>query len=919
MTKFKLFKLFKLFNLFMLISLASSVYPQAIDPETLRSILEQGAEGQQAKSESYESFTQNNYAQTLTLLEEIDKEEEEKLFYSSLMQSRVELASKLCAKDPRACYLIDEYRNLKFDEEKDIEFDDLELFGLDAFIGYPINLDSFNELPLPDGYSIKVGDEINVTINGLKSFDGAIQVSPMGDLVIPNFGSFSVAGNSLNQATSKVKSTILLSYPGTDVFLSLKQVKPKQVFVLGNVLNPGSYGVNAFATAINALISSGGLKPDSSLRSIKINSKNKNDQFLDLYDFLIYGKTDSDILLEDGDSVLVQGLEDRVYILGEVIRPAIYEIKEGETVTDAIKFSLGFTDIAETSSITIERKMPEGSFETLKVDANQQDDFQLKSGDRLIVNKLEGELLDNINLVGSVRNPGKYKYFEGATLSDLININEGLLDNSYTPIGIIKRFNKNIRAWSFIEFDLLNSNALESLSLQPRDHIYVLSRGDLDFLNSPILHEHIIQLNQHSKTPSQNNKDSFSNSIYSNSQPSISNTSTPDNAADGSRLKDIKLSRCLSGLRMNKYFLNQINIKISGLSRSNSNSLDENQVCPTVFNEDPELLPFLLMNSIPVIGNVRLPGLYAISKDVTPLQIFKFAGGPLTGEVKNNSFDVLYNNQTIKLSFDNLQTIKNIKFLNIQQNNFLSKQGYVRLHGEIKYPGTYSINDGETLSSLYKRAGGLTSLSYPLGGILTRESVKVVQKEVLKKAQKDLGEVLSSAAMNGYLNQNPTNLVQLIALISSLSESDGLGRIVAELDPNKIERSSSLDIILEDGDNIYIPRLNSTITIVGNVLNPITVPYNNRFNANDYIKLAGGYNKSADKRSAYIIYPNGVSQKIKNGLFSISGTKNPVPGSTIIIPRKATNLDTMGILKFATPILADLSVTAASISAISNN
>jgi protein involved in polysaccharide export with SLBB domain len=128
-----------------------------------------------------------------------------------------------------------------------------------------------------------------------------------------------------------------------------------------------------------------------------------------------------------------------------------------------------------------------------------------------------------------------------------------------------------------------------------------------------------------------------------------------------------------------------------------------------------------------------------------------------------------------------------------------------------------------------------------------------------------------------------------------------------------------LDVFVEHGDNIYIPKLNSTITIVGNVLNPITVPYNPKFSSKDYIGLAGGFSKTADKRSSYIVFPNGISRKIKNSYFEIRQGSNPLPGSTIIIPRKANNLDTMSFLKFATPILADLSVTAASISAITKD
>ena len=363
-----------------------------------------------------------------------------------------------------------------------------------------------------------------------------------------------------------------------------------------------------------------------------------------------------------------------------------------------------------------------------------------------------------------------------------------------------------------------------------------------------------------------------------------------------------------------------LNIQLSAFSRSHGDrSRMPHIICPDIFLEEPELIPFLMINSIPVVGNIRLPALYPVSRDVNSMQIIQFAGGAMFGALKSNIFDILQNKKSLNISYEDLSTSTNIKFLNIRQSLVNTKQGYVTLHGEFKFPGIYSISDGETITSVFQRAGGLSKHSYPHGGILTRESVKEIEKKVLIKAQKDLGEVLASAAMNGYLNQNPTDLVQLIGLISSLSESDGLGRIVAELDPNKISRDSMLDIFVEHGDNIYIPRINSTITVVGNVLNPITVPYNPKLSAKDYISLAGGFSKTADKRSSYIVFPNGISRKIKNSYFAISQGANPVPGSTIIIPRKANNLDTMSFLKFATPILADLSVTAASITAITNN
>lgn len=907
---------FKYLYIFTLLFLVSPLSSQTIDPEALRAILDESGEGQQAQGESFESFTQNNYSQTLSLLEALDKEEEKSLFYQSLMQSRIELVSQLCSKDPRACYLIDEYRDMKFLEVPET-INDLKLFGLDAFIGYPINLDSFNELPLPDDYRIKVGDQLTITINGIKPFQSDSQISPMGNLSIPGFGIYELAGLNLNEAITKLTNEIQLSYPGSEIALTLNQIKPKKVFVLGNVLNPGSYGVNAFATAINALITSGGLQPNSSLRNLIVNSKNQPSKSIDLYDFLINGKTDSDVILNDGDTVLVNGLQEKAYVLGEVNRPAIYEIKDGETVKDLLNFALGFTDLADQESITLHRRNTLGQSSTIQVANEDIESFRLQSGDRIIVNALAGESLDDVVIYGAVRNPGSFSYSSEAVLSNYINFNTDLLDETYTLMGVIKRFNKKIRAWNFIKFDLLNAGTASNTLIKPRDRIYVFSREDIEFLSAQETTELLGLTGQSGLSESNNMSD----------ESTLLSSMQMDQAALQARIQETdalnnnkKLPVCLSSFKLDKIFTAMINLKLSAFdypASSNKSSITKVE-CPTIFLNEPELFPFAMVQAIPVVGNVRLPSLYPISNEITPKQVFDFAGGTMFGSADSNSFHIVHEQNSLRLSFNELATIKNIKFFNARQLGALVKQGYVTLHGEVKFPGKYSISEGETISSIYKRAGGLTAFSYPLGGILTRESVKENQKKVLIKAQKDLGEVLSSAAMNGYLNQNPTDLVQLISLISSLSESDGLGRIVAELDPIKINKDPNLDIMLEEGDSIFIPKLNSTVTIVGSVLNPITVPYNNGFNAKDYLKLAGGYSKTADKGSTYIIFPNGVSKKLNNNLFSFVNSDNPVPGSTIIVPRRATNLDTMGLLKFATPILADLSVTAASINAISN-
>ena len=184
---------------------------------------------------------------------------------------------------------------------------------------------------------------------------------------------------------------------------------------------------------------------------------------------------------------------------------------------------------------------------------------------------------------------------------------------------------------------------------------------------------------------------------------------------------------------------------------------------------------------------------------------------------------------------------------------------------------------------------------------------------------------MASAVASGYVKQNATDLVGLISLMTSLEDANPIGRLVTELNPIKIKNNIEDNIILEDGDTIYIPKIQTTITIVGQVLNPVTVPHKVGATFDDYLKLAGGLKKEADKSKIYAILPNGEALRRKRGIvlpvipYLPFDRADILPGSTLVIPRKARPLDSLALVETITPVLANLSVTAASIAAISDN
>ena len=134
--------------------------------------------------------------------------------------------------------------------------------------------------------------------------------------------------------------------------------------------------------------------------------------------------------------------------------------------------------------------------------------------------------------------------------------------------------------------------------------------------------------------------------------------------------------------------------------------------------------------------------------------------------------------------------ITNLSLLNVKYDIDNINTGFVTLVGEFKNPGIYQIDSTTRLLDVYQRADGLTNIAYPLGGILSRESVKELESKALKRAEAELSEILASAVTRGYLDQNSTDLVGLIALMTTLSNTDAIGRLITELNPNVISRPS---------------------------------------------------------------------------------------------------------------------------------
>ena len=209
-------------------------------------------------SEEYESFVKQEYSNVAKMIESFDSEIEKDLYWQQLNEKRLELASKLCIKDPRACFLIDQYHDYKNSVRQDPTENSLQYFGVDLFKGYPLRFDSSDTSSFGNNYRLKVGDRLQVNIFGSLDSNNKYYINNDGTVQIPNVGEVLVVGMTLEDAEKAVKSAVDKQYVGAVIAISLLEVRTMAISTVGAVNYPGTYYVSSLASPLNALISSGG-------------------------------------------------------------------------------------------------------------------------------------------------------------------------------------------------------------------------------------------------------------------------------------------------------------------------------------------------------------------------------------------------------------------------------------------------------------------------------------------------------------------------------------------------------------------------------------------------------------------------------------------------------------------------------------
>jgi protein involved in polysaccharide export with SLBB domain len=308
------------------------------------------------------------------------------------------------------------------------------IFGSDFFDIMQTSFMPINEPNLDASYILDFGDALEIQLIGQKDLSDTYIIARDGSINLPDIGKLNLSGLSLSDASDLIKTKVNNSYIGTSAFISLKNVRDINILIVGNAFNPGIYTLNGNSNMLHALSMAGGINDIGSYRDISLVRSGKIIDTLDIYEVLIYGKYNFSIGLRSGDSIVVNPRKRLVSFESGVMRPAIYELKEGENFEDLLKFANGFKKNNDFSNIIVKRILS-GNINVIKLKMDDLDSFKLLANDSIFIREFK---IDTIRIEGSVKNPGTYKLPRGSTLSEAILIAGGYDSSAYTFGGYLE-------------------------------------------------------------------------------------------------------------------------------------------------------------------------------------------------------------------------------------------------------------------------------------------------------------------------------------------------------------------------------------------------------------------------------------------------------------------------------------------------
>ena len=696
------------------------------------------------------------------------------------------------------------------------------VFGREIFSNKNLSFEPDLNIPTPKNYILSAGDELLINVWGDSELNLKLKVSPEGTILIPNLGPVSVSGltietaeNRIRQELGRIMSTLSENTDGANTFVSvsLSQIRSIKVNIVGEVVAPGTYTLPSFATLFNALYAAGGVNEIGSLRGIKVYRNSKEVAKLDVYDYLLNGKYNTNIRLEENDMVIVSPYDQLAVVRGKVKRNRIFEMKKGETLQQLLNMAGGFTGDAYKKDVRIKRKA-DSRYQIATVTEDKYPTFAMMDGDSLLVDSVIPFYENRLTVTGAVWRPGEYE-LNGAvhTVIGLINQAAGLKGDEFTGRAQITRLNPDFTT-TVIALDIrgiLNGTSPD-IELKPED-----------ILNIP--------------------------SLFDLREP--------------------------------------YTIKISG-----------------AVNYVDTVLPY--RNNLTVEDAIMMAGGLKESAATVNVEVARRIKDTKTYENSNRTAEVFnfeLNDNLGLISVDgknsnSVFTLEPFDEVYVRFSPGYQEQQVVKVDGEITFSGDYVLAEKNSrLSNIIAKAGGITPDAYVKGASLKRQLTEDEMRRL---------ETLLQLSSN---KQSRDSVALSLKNIKNYSVGIDLEKALAN-------PGSAHDVVLRDGDELYIPQLQSTVKINGAVTYPNSVTYTEGMSVGNCLSQAGGYNDIA-RKYPIVIYMNGKVATTKKCFIFFKRYPKVEPGCEIVVPTK-TQRDRKTSLAEVLSIASSTTSMAAMVTSIIN-
>lgn len=610
----------------------------------------------------------------------------------------------------------------------------------------------------------------------------------------------------------------------------------------------------------------------------------------------------------------------RIFLLGEVRKQGAYTVSALSTTINALLSCGGIKETGSLRNIQLKRGgkiISTLDLYDLLLHGDTSADHSLQPGDVIFVPVVEKQ----ISISGAVRRPAKFEIRGVETLNDALELAGGFEGRAYLSNIRLERLGKDFRP------------IVKNLSI-PSDSSYKILTGDVISLGS-------------------------ASSKVMNSVSLLGNVERP---GEYEWRKDLTLGDLIDssndllpstdlnyGLIRRKLENGSIKVisfapaELFNQGAKQSVFLEKQDAVFFFSNKTPrtDLLNGILddlrrqsnskeyANVVEVGGLVRFPGKYPIVEGMKLSQLLDASGGfldaayTLSAEITRLSVDDEQQATVKHLNLDNLDDLNITSSLKIHPYDYLHVKRIpywtdkltVTLSGEFIFPGTYQILRGETVSQLIARAGGLTDQAFAGGAVFSRENLRESEEKQKKRLISQLESDLATATLSSAnAEESAQTAAAAQSMLSKLRNQESQGRLVIDLGLI-LDTNASSDILIKDGDILFIPALPYAVSVTGEVQFPSSHLFKEKLDVKDYIYKSGGYTQNADEARTFVVKADGsvLAQKGNAWFGKGSATKTISEGDVIVVPIDLKQTRWLENLTYSTQIIYQLAVAAAAV------